>query len=155
MNYLSGRLLCNDFIQSHFDYGCTSWYPLLSKTLKTKLQIAQDKWICFCLELQPRGHVNTYHSKKINWFLLVCRVELCTSMTVFKYGKGIAPSYLNMFMPSLNNRNTRLQMPFDIPLCKTIKGQKSMSFLAPKITAATTSSFMHYFKKEILSKLHE
>ena len=35
-------------------------------------------------------------------------------------------------MPSLNNYNTRSQMALDIPLCRTIKGQKSMSFLDAK-----------------------
>ena len=69
----------------------------------------------------------------------------------FHYWKRIAPSYLNnMFMPSLKNQNTRSQMALNIPLCRTIKGQKSMSFLGPKIwnklssnmkTAATTASF--------------
>ena len=67
-----------------------------------------------------------------------------------------------MFMPLLNSDNTRSQMALDIPLCRPIKGQKSMSFLGPKIwnklssnikTAATTSSFTHHLKKEILSKL--
>ena len=37
-----------------------------------------------------------------------------------------------MFMPSLNNYNTKSQMALDIPLCRTNKGQKSMSFLRPK-----------------------
>ena len=59
-----------------------------------------------------------------------------------------------MFMSSLNNYNTRSQMALDIPLCGTNKGQKSMSFLGPKIwnkgsskikTAATKSSFTHRF----------
>ena len=67
-------------------------------------------------------------------------------------------------MPSLNNYNTKLQMALDISLCRTNKGQKGMSFLGRKIwnkvslnikTAATTSSFTHHLKKEILSKLQE
>ena len=44
-NYLSyslRRLLCNALIQPPYDYGCTSWYPVLSKALKTKLQITQN-----------------------------------------------------------------------------------------------------------------
>ena len=41
LNYLPRRLLCNALIQLHFDYGCASQYPLLSRALKTKLQIAQ------------------------------------------------------------------------------------------------------------------
>ena len=51
LSYLSRRLLCNALIQSDFDYGCTPWYPLLSKTITTKLQLAQNKYIRFCLEL--------------------------------------------------------------------------------------------------------
>ena len=69
-----------------------------------------------------------------------------------------------MFMPSLNNYDTRSQMTLDIPLCRTIKGQKSMSFLGPKIwnkislnikTTAITSFFTHRLRKETLSKLQE
>ena len=69
LNYLSRRLLCNALIQSHFDYGCTSWYPLLSKAFKTNLQIAQNKYIRFCLELPPRGHISSSHFRKINYVL--------------------------------------------------------------------------------------
>ena len=136
-----------------------------SKALKTKLQITQSKGICSCLELPPCGHINPSNFRKINWLPVEHRVELCTSTTVFKYWKGIVPSYLNdMFVPSQNNYNTRSQMALDVPLCRTIKGQKSMSFLRPKIwnkvssnirTAATTTSSTHRLKKEILSKLQE
>ena len=67
-------------------------------------------------------------------------------------------------MPLLNNYNTRLQIALDIPLCRTNKEQKSMSFLGPKIwnkvssnikTAATISTFTHRLRKKILSKLQE
>ena len=127
LNYSTRRLLCNALLQSHFDYGCTSWYPLLSKVLKTKLQIAQNKCIHFCLELLPRGHISPSHFRKINWLPVERRVELSISTTVFKYWKGIAPSYLNdMFMPSLNNYNTRSQMALDV---EQIKDKKVCHFL--------------------------
>ena len=127
LNYSSRRLLCNALIQSHFDYGCTSWYPLLNKAFKTNLQIAQNKYIRFCLELPPRGHISSSHFRKINWLAVKHRVELCTFTTVFKYWKGIAPSYLNdMFMPSLNNYNTRSQMALDV---EQIKDKKVCHFL--------------------------
>ena len=157
MNYLSRRLLCDALIQPHVEYGCTSWYLLLSKALKTKLQIVQNKCIHFCLELPPHGHINPSHFRKINWLPVERRVELCTSTTVFKYWKIIAPSYLNdMLMSSLNNYNTRSQMALGIPVCRTNKGQKSILFLGTKIwnkvslnikTAATTSSFIHRLQK--------
>ena len=103
LNYSSRRLLCNALIQPHFDYGCTPWYPLLSKALKTELKIAQNKCIRLCLELWPRGHINPSHFRKINWLPVERRVELCTSTTVFKCWKRIVPSYLNdMFMSSLS-----------------------------------------------------
>ena len=53
-----------------------------SKALKTKLQIAHNKCICFCLRLPPRGHTNPSHFRKINWLRVEHRVELCTSTTV-------------------------------------------------------------------------
>ena len=66
-----------------------------------------------------------------------------------------------MFLPSLNNYQIRLQMAFDIPLCKAIKWQQRMSFPGPNIwyflssnikTTATTASFTHSLKKEFLPK---
>ena len=149
LSYSSRRLLCNALIQPYFNYGCTTWYPLLSNTLKTNLQIAQNKCIRFSLQLSPRGHIHPSHFRKINWPPAERRVELCTSTTVFKYWKGIGPS-------NLNNYNARSQMALNITLFRTIKGQKSMSFLGPKIwtklnsnikTAATTVSFNNRFKK--------
>ena len=51
-----------------------------------------------------------------------------------KFWTGIAPCCLNdIFMPSLNNYNTKSQTELHIPLCRINKGQKSMSFLGAKI----------------------
>ena len=44
------RLLCNALIQPHFDYACSTWYPNLSKKLKNRIQISQNKCIRFCLK---------------------------------------------------------------------------------------------------------
>ena len=127
LNYSSIRLLCNALIQPYFDYECTSWYPLVSKLLKTKLKIVQNKCIRFCFKLPLRGHINPSYFRKINWLPVESRAELrtsTTSTTVFKYWKGITPSYLNdMFMRLLNNYNIRSKTVLDIPLCRTIKGQ--------------------------------
>ena len=118
----------------HFDYGCTSWYPLMSKVLKTKLQIAQNKCKRFRLKLLPLSHISPSHFRKINWLPVERRVELCSSTNIFKHWKGIAQSYQNeMFMPLLNNYNARSQVALNIPLCRTTKGQKSMPFFGPKI----------------------
>ena len=86
-DYSSRRLLCHALIQPHFDYGCTSWYPLLSKTLKTNLRIVQNNCIRYYLELPSPGHTNPSHFRKINWLPLERRVELCTSTTFLNAGK--------------------------------------------------------------------
>ena len=46
------RMLCNTIIQPHFDYASSAWYLNLNKNLKSKLQIAQNKCILFCLYLE-------------------------------------------------------------------------------------------------------
>ena len=33
------RLLCNSLIQPQFDYECVSWYPLVSKKIRKKMQV--------------------------------------------------------------------------------------------------------------------
>ena len=51
-------------MQPHFDYGCTFWYPLLSKDLKTKLQIAQNKYIRLRFGLPPRAYISPSYFRK-------------------------------------------------------------------------------------------
>ena len=67
-------------------------------------------------------------------------------------------------MLSLSNCNTAAQMTLDMHLRRIFKEQNSISVLGPKIwnkigsnikTAATTSSFTHNLKNEILSKFQE
>ena len=128
------RLLCNALIQPHFDYGCTSWYPLLNKTFKKRFQTTQNKYIRYCLDLPSRSHISATHFRKIYWLPVDLRVELCTATTVYKYWNQLAPSYFNdIFTLSLNRYNTRSQMALDIPLRKSALGQKIISFLGPKI----------------------
>ena len=45
------RLLCNALIQPRFDYACTAWYTNLTKKLKDKLQVTQNKCIKFLFEI--------------------------------------------------------------------------------------------------------
>ena len=158
------RLLCNALIQPHFDYGCTSWYPLLNKKLKTKLQTAQNKCIRFCLNMPPRSHIGTNEFIKINWLPTKNRVEQCLVLNVFKYCNKIAPSYTNdLYLPSRNLYDTRRShTALDIPLKKSNTGQKSISFLVPSLwnkldsglkSAASAISFTHGFKKQLLKDL--
>ena len=70
-------LLRNARIQPHSDYGCFSWFPLLKKNLKLKLQKAQNKCIRFSLNLPPRSHIDPFLFRKINWLSVNDRLEYC------------------------------------------------------------------------------
>ena len=39
------KSICSALIQCHIDYACSSWYSVLNKQLKKKLQISQNKTI--------------------------------------------------------------------------------------------------------------
>ena len=79
------KLLCNALIHPHFDYKCSSWFPLLKKKLKVKLQKPQSKCIRFCLNFPPRSHIDPSDFRKINWLPASDRVEYRIANTVFKY----------------------------------------------------------------------
>ena len=57
------RLLSNSLIQPHFDYGCISWYPLINKKIRKKIQVTQNKSISFYLKLNSKHHIG---AKKFN-----------------------------------------------------------------------------------------
>ena len=79
------KLLCNTLIQPHFDCWCSSWFPLLKKNLKIKIQKAQNKYIRFCLNLPLRSRIDPSHFTKIRLRPARDRVEHFIVNTVFKY----------------------------------------------------------------------
>ena len=50
----SRKTLCSTLIQCHFDYACACWYEGLTKNMKDKLQIAQNKIVRFILNLHHK-----------------------------------------------------------------------------------------------------
>ena len=87
------RLLCNALIHVCFDCGCSSCFPLLKNNLKNKLQKAQNKYICFCLNLPPISRIDSSHFRKIKLGTARDRVEHCIVKTIFKHESGIVPGY--------------------------------------------------------------
>ena len=57
LNLSTRKTLSSALIQCHFDYSCSAWYPSINKTLRDKLQIAQNKMIRFILNLNNRSHI--------------------------------------------------------------------------------------------------
>ena len=130
------RLLCNALIQPHFDYACTAWYPNLSKKLKDKLQVTQNKFIRFCLKLQSREHISNEHFRKQNWLPINQRFQQWVTSTVFKFVQNKCTAYMNkVFRPAenmrINRRNSFLKL--NHPFRKTSTGQKGLSYIGPAI----------------------
>ena len=103
------RLLCNALIQPHFDYACTARFPDLSKKLKDKLQVTQNKCIRFCLKLQSREHISNEHFHELKWLPINQRFQQCVTSAIFKFVQNKCPAYMNeVFRPAENMRiNTR------------------------------------------------
>ena len=94
--------------------------------------------------LPPRSHIGSSLFRKINWLPTGDRVECCFANTIFKYSNRIVPGYIHeMFQPSLCRYSTRLQMTLGMPLRKTNTGQKSLSFLGPKIWSERNPSIKY------------
>ena len=106
------RLLCNCLIQPHFDYACSTWYPNLNNRLKSKLQILQNKCICFCLNLDSKTHIGLVEFEKINWLTINDRFEQCISSMTFECFNYLRPLYMNdvFKLPGQNTTATRTSL---------------------------------------------
>ena len=156
------RLLCNSLIQPHYDFACNSWYPLLTKNLKNRLQVSQNKCIRFCLNLNNRTSIDKTKFIEINWLPVENRYEQCIGTLIYKYFHNNVPEYINdMFTLNVRKYNTRNPNILKRPPYKTSNGQKALSFLGPKIwddmpnclkQKESIASFKHDFKKYYLKK---
>ena len=89
------RLLYNAIMQPHFDYACSAWYPNLTLKLKKKLQVMQNKCICYCLQLDKMSTISQTEFNDLNWLPVINRFEQCVISIVFKFINGNCPHYLN------------------------------------------------------------
>ena len=149
------RMICNVLIQPHFDYACSAWYPNLKKGLnKGKLQIAQNKYIRFCLSLGNRESVKYGHFKEINWLPVVNRVNQFMVVSVYKFFNDIAPAYMSEIHRTRNSEKKLI-----IQTKKHDYGKNCLSYMASTIwnridskikVATNTNYFKHMIKKSFL-----
>ena len=85
--------MCNAIIQPHFDNAYSVWYPNL--TQKLKLQVMQNKCICFCLQLDKMSTISHKEFKDLNWLPVINRFEQCVISIMFKFINSNCPYYLN------------------------------------------------------------
>ena len=128
------KLLIMSLIQCHFDYACSFWYPGLSKLLKNRLQITQNKIVRFVLKLDPRSHVGNEEFKSLGWLPVHRRVDQIILNHVFKINTGKSADYMHEhFIPasSIHSYGTRFRENgcFVIPKVKSF-GNKSFAYNA-------------------------
>ena len=99
-----------------FDCGCSSWFPLLKKNLKIKLQKAQNKYIRFCLNLPSRSRIDLSHFRKRKLRPARDRLEHCIVNTVINTRMDSHRQIHEMFKSSFLKYNIKSLMSLDIPL---------------------------------------
>lgn len=107
-NLVTKKLLVSALIQCHFDYASSCWYSGLTKHLKSKIQISQNKVIRYLLNLTPRTHIGANEFRKVNMIPVEIRVNQLKLNHMFKIINNQAPNYLQISMlRDQHNLNTR------------------------------------------------
>ena len=104
------KLLVSSLIQPHFNYACTSWFSGLSKTIKNKLQITQNKLIRYILKMDARSHIDANSFIELNWLPVESRVNQMKLNIMYKIINSEAPEYLTNdfdFAGTSHNYTTR------------------------------------------------
>ena len=119
-------------ILNGFDYACSFWYMGISKLLKNRLQVTQNKIIRFVLKMDPRSHVGANEFKSIGWLPVSRRVDQIILNHVFKIRSGQSAQYMaeNFIQAiSLHSYGTRFRESrnFSIPKVKRF-GKKSFVY---------------------------
>ena len=89
------KLLAMSLIQCHFDFASPVWFYGLTKDLKSKLQVTQNKLIRFVLNLEPISHIGNEDFIKFNWLPVSDRAEQVTPCHVFKIHNNLSPKYMS------------------------------------------------------------
>ena len=159
------RMLCNALIQPHFDYACTTWYLNLSKKLKNKLQVTQNKCVRFCLQKQARTHISNEFFAEMNWLPVAARAQQMVLCIVFHFFQSSCPLFIaKLFSPvgrnSINTRSSLVRLMQ--PKRKTNAGLNSLSYAGPSFwnklpaylkTPMSLNSFKHSIKKYFFEEM--
>ena len=153
------RILCNALIQPNFEYACSVWYPNLSKKLKNKLQIAQNKCIRFCLFLGNREGIRFKHFKQINWLPVADRVKQFIAVSAYKFMNDLSPKYMEDVFKKTYTRASRFanDVKLHIPHRNNEYGKNCLSYLGATIwnsldflikQAKNCNTFKHRIKEK-------
>ena len=99
----SRKTLCSALIQCHLDYASCCWYEGISKKLKSKLQVAQNKVVRFILSLHCRHSVGFKEFRELDLLPIPMRVKQLRLNHVHNIVSQSCPSYLAF---NFNKKNT-------------------------------------------------
>ena len=88
------KQLCPALLLCHFDYSSSSWYEGLSKSLKHKLQVAQNKVVRFIKDYTPRTSVTNKVLSDLKLLNVNDRVRQLRLNHIHKVYYNKSPSYL-------------------------------------------------------------
>lgn len=94
LDFNTRKILCSALLQCHFDYSCSSWFAGLSKGLKHKLQIMQNKVIRFVKNYSPRVSITYQDYLDLNMFNVENRVKQLRLNHIHRVYYNKCPSYL-------------------------------------------------------------
>ena len=93
---------CSVLILCHFDYSCSSWHDGLTKGLKRKLQIAQNKVVRFINSLGPRTRITADILAELNLLNVETWVKQLRLNYVHKIFYNLCPTHLKEDFVQLN-----------------------------------------------------
>ena len=131
LDFNTRKTLCNSLIQCLFDYACSAWYNNLGKTLKSKLQITQNKVVRLILNVPPRTTLTCSDFHKLGILKLNDRVKQLSLNHVHQNFYDKCPVYMkeNFIKKS------------DVHSYCTRKSK--CNFYVPVIKSATASTFYY------------
>jgi hypothetical protein len=107
-------LLCSAL--AHLDYTCCAWYVGLTKSLKKKLQVCQNKMIRYISDLSPLHSINCNVLNSLDLLNVEDRVRQLRLNHVYNISHGSVPSYLSekfILRSAVSSRNTRASSNVD------------------------------------------
>ena len=153
--------LCSALIQCHLDYACSAWYSGLSKCLKKKLQICQNKMVRFILDYFPRQSVNYDVLSSINMLSVEDRVKQLRLNHVFNIFHQKAPTYMqdNFVLKTARNNGRQKRsvsnLDFNIPRvssCQSIYLSIYLSIYGDRSKINDSAIFRQKYRQSIISR---
>ena len=125
------KTLSMALIQCHFDYSCSSWYAGISKGLKNKLQVAQNKTARFIKNMGPRTTIKQKELSSLGFLNVESRVKQLRLNHVHKIFNNTCPSYLKNNFVRINEHHTYSTR------------SSHYNFVTPKIKGSECTSFYY------------